>query len=441
MKRKELLIFVGLLTAPAAFSQISNEGWDLNRCIEYAVENNIQVNLKELEVSASESDLEYARAQRLPDLRASASQTLSHEKIFDESNPDGTWDAINNTSASINSSLTLYKGGLLNVGVRQSGLERDLSVLNVEQARNDITLAVTQAYLNVLYSKESVGYAQEVLDASREQLIRGERLLRAGSIARNDLAQIKAQYAADQYSLTLEQNNLQSRITELKQLLEIPVQDSFQVIFPELAVDEYLLPVTPKQEAFSAALAYRPEIKANKVSESIADLDITRAKSGYLPSLTLNASYSSRYNDVYSTGFTDQFSDNQIQMAGLTLSVPIFSRKANKTNLDHAHINLDRARLNSREVEKNLLQVVERTHLDVVSGLGQYETALVQKTSADESYRLNEERFNLGMLTATELLQAKTTLLDADKALIQSKYSLILYRKILDFYQGKEITL
>jgi outer membrane protein len=106
-----------------------------------------------------------------------------------------------------------------------------------------------------------------------------------------------------------------------------------------------------------------------------------------------------------------------------------------------SRISIDRANLTAQETQKNLLQKVETVYQNVISGKSRYDAAVQQNLSAAESYRLSEEQFNLGMINTVELLKAKTQLLSAQKDLVQAKYSLILNKKILDFYMGQQISL
>lgn len=443
MKRNHILIGIlfALLQGAAYGQEPVGDGWDLNRCISYALDNSIQVSKVKLDVLSSQSNLTRAKASRLPSLSASVAQNVSNSKYFSTPTADGEWDMSASTSASLSSSLTLYNGGNINASIKQSALNVELAELNVDISKNSIVLLVTQGYLNALYSNESLSYAKEVLASSEKQLTRAMELHRAGSMTKSDLAQIEAQYANDTYSLVVAQSSLVTSITELKQLLEIPVTDTFSVAFPEVEVQREFIQVPSKHEAFATALSIMPEIKGVEKSKAIASLDLDKAKSGYLPSLTLNASYATNYSDASSGSFGTQLTNNQNQRVGLTLSIPIFSKYQTKNAVEISRISIDRANLTAQETQKNLLQKVETVYQNVISGKSRYDAAVQQNLSAAESYRLSEEQFNLGMINTVELLKAKTQLLSAQKDLVQAKYSLILNKKILDFYMGQQISL
>jgi outer membrane protein len=434
-----VLILVSLIGSKRLTAQNTNDRvWDLNTCINYALENNIQVKQKKLNVTSNELDLSKSKSAWLPNLNASVSENLSNSK--DKTNVDN-WAASNGTSFSLSTSMPIYQGGTIKNSIKKSELSVDQANVEVEIIQKSIILSIVQAYLDVLYTKESVDYYAEVVSASEKQVERSKDLFNAGSAVRKDLAQMEAQLASDNYSLTVAKNNLTSRTTELKQLLEIPVADTFEVSFPEVQVIDSLANFPTKLEAINAAISIMPEIKSSQVNNQIAEVNYKMAKSGYLPSLNLNAGYSTNYSSSLSGGFGNQLSNNQLQQVGLTLSVPIFNRLSTKTSVQQSKISLDQAKLSAMETEKNLQQQVETIYQDAVAGIYRYKSAKTQMELADESYRLSEQQFNLGMINTVELLKVKTTLLNSRMELIQSKYSAILNLKILDYYMGKTITL
>ncbi len=435
-----LLLLPSSLLVAQDTAAIDNTTWDLNRCIAYALENNIQVNSQKLSEMSSAADLLQARSQRLPSLSASVSDNLSNSKDF-TTNANGKWSSTNAVSGAITTSMTLYNGGSINSGIAQSKLQLEIAKLSTAQAKNNITLSITQAYLNVLYAKESYDYAKDVLASSDQQLKQAQQFFAAGKIAKTDLVQMQSQYASDQYSLVTAENTLILQTTVLKQLLEIPVIDTFKVYFPNAEKLSVVAPVPSKQDAFNMALKTMPEIKSSQLQQEVSQLSLSIARSGYLPSLSLNGTVSTNYSDYSNQGFTGQLSDNQLQKVGLTLSVPIFSRNTVRTNVQKSLIDIKQSELSSRNTEKNLLQEVETAYQNVVTGQMRFSAAKVQLEAAQDSYNLSLQQFNLGMLSAIDLLKTKNILLNADSQLIQAKYSLILNQKVLDFYMGNPISL
>lgn len=427
-----------LLAGGSLKAQEASVKWDLNRCITYALEKNLSVNQAQLRVESAKADLMQARGQRLPNVSASASQNLTNSQA---TNGSTGWDMSYGGSFSVTSGITIYNGGSINNDIQRSLKSQELVMLNLEQAQNDITLSVTQAYLNALYARENQDYYTQVVAASERQVERARALKNAGSLARRDVADIEAQYASDRYSLVNATNNLVLQTTTLKQILEIPVEEPFELFFPEAGMREALESLPTREEAFASALNFRPEVKSSILEEEMAQIDVKNARAGYLPSLGLSGSVSTDYSDRLSTGYGSQLSDNLMQRVGLTLSVPIFNRNATKANVSRSKINLESARLSVSNTRNRLLQEVERVYEDSRAAQQRFEAAQAQEQASAESFRLAEEQYNIGMLNAFELLQTKNNYLNASRELIQAKYTTVLYRKILDFYMGVPIVL
>ncbi|HCT31170.1 MAG TPA: TolC family protein [Bacteroidales bacterium] len=439
--RTGLPIILSILATKSSVAQENtSQEWDLNQCLNYALEHNIQVNKKKLAVLSSEADYLKSKSQRLPNLSASISESFTNSKT-QSAVTSGSWDLNSGTSASISSSLLIYNGGIISNTIKQSQINVDIANLDVEITKNNIILSITQAYLNVLYAKESVDYNKEILSTSLKQVERARELIKAGSIARADLAQLEAQYASDQYSLVTAQNTLISNTTNLKQLLEIPVIDTFKVMFPEINFNKEFSSLPTINEAFNTSLSVMPDIKLSQLDQTVAEINVKIAKAGYMPTLSMNANYSTDFSNQKTNSFGTQLSDNQMQRIGLSLSIPIFNKYATSTSVQKSKITLKQADLSMQETKKNLLQNVENVYQNTIAGKSRYDAAIVQYSSADESYKISETQFNLGMINAVDLLKVKNTLLNANKELIQAKYSAILNRKILDFYLGKSISL
>lgn len=432
-----LITIMLVLNVPGVYGQITSDKWDLNRCIEYALDKNLSVNQSRLKLSSGEVDLMQSKSLRLPNLNASASQNLTNSRT---GNGDA-WDMSYDGSFSVTTGVTLYNGGIIGNDIQRSNKALELAALNLEQAQNSIILLVTQAYLNVLYAKENYDYYNQVVAASERQAERARALQKAGSLARRDVADVEAQLASDKYALVNALNNLTLQTTTLKQILEIPVEDTFNVFFPTDGLKESLDMLPSRTVAFESALNFRPEVKSSTVQEEMARIDLKSAQAGYLPVVGLSGSMGTSYTDKLTTTYGTQMSDNFMQRVGLTVSIPIFNRNATKANVSRSKINLELAGLTVANTRNKLLQEVEKVYEDTHAAQQRFDAAQAQKSASAESYRLAEEQYNIGMLNAFELLQIKNNYLNATKELIQARYTTVLYRKILDFYMGVPIVL
>lgn len=416
------------------------DSWSLNDCINYAIDNNIQVNQSKLQVESAEADLEQAKGGRLPNLSGSISSSIQNERRFETDNTVADWQSNFGNSASINSGVVLYKGGSINQNIKKSELSKEIALLNVSLVEKDITLAVVQAYLNILYAFENVEYYKEVVLLSQKQFNRATSLHQAGSLSRRDVADMNAQYASDEYLLVQAENNLILRTTELKQILEIPVEVNFSIEVPDNLLYQ-MEPLPPIEVLFEFILLTRPEMDISNQQKRISEISIAEARSGYLPSLTLNMSAGSNYKSNVASSYNLQMSNNFAQSIGLNMTIPIFSRYENKTAVSKAIINDQIAQLTIHKTRNQLLQIAERIYDDTRAGQQRYISAMAQDKAIWESYTLATEQYNMGMINTIELLQIHNKYLNGRNELMQSKYTAILFKKILDYYMGIPVSL
>jgi outer membrane protein len=409
--------------------------WDLQTCLDYAKEHNIQINSLRLDRSSSEQDQLLARAAVLPNLAATLSPSLIHGNVADPVTGTLHSDVRVTGSTALNSNVTLYNGGYLRNVIKQSDILVKIADLNVSAAENDVTLQITQAYLNVLLAKENIVYEQDVVNVSQAQEDQGQQFYNVGTIAMKDLVQLQAQLANDRYTLVTARNAHRQNLLTLKQILQLPTDTPFEVLEPDTLMGRTLL--TPLDEAQRTALANRPEVKSSELNVQVAQFDVLKARAGYLPSLTAGGAIGSSFSGGNNnTGLWKQLDNNFYQQIGVTLSVPIFSRRVNRVNEAKADIEVGQAELTLQGTRTNLTQEIEQAYISVLNAQAQYDAAVEQLRYTQEAYRIATEQLKIGAVNTVEMLQQKNLYVQSLQAYIQAKYSAALFIRIYDFYRG-----
>jgi len=441
MKSKSLISFFILLgftsIAPAVSGQQKPKEWDLRSCINYALENNIQIKMQQQSVEIGKVNFEQSKSEKLPNLNGGIGQSFTNQMAATGSNQEQSFTG----NYSLQSAMVLYNGNKLNNAISQNELLVKSGELAVKEAENNMELTITAAYLKILYSKESVVNAQNTLISSETQNNRAKILFESGYIAESNFAQVQSQYSKDKYALVLANNTLNLLKLQLKQLLQLGINDTLVVKFPVLDDNQVLKALPVKQDVFNTALNTMPEVENSKVNMDVAAIDLDIAKAGLLPSLSLTASLATGHSSLASENYATQLGNNFYQNAGLSLNVPIFNKKQVKSSISKAQIGIETAKLSYAEIQTNLLTEVETAYLDAVSAQSRFLAASEQLKFTLVSYSLVEEQFNLGMKNTVELLTEKTNYLTAQQEFLQAKYTAILNYKILDFYQNKPIEL
>jgi outer membrane protein len=414
--------------------------WDLPTAINYARQHNIQLNITRMDERLAEQDLLQSRAARYPNLNGSLSQTFTTHT--GNTNPViGGFQTQSNLAGNygLNSSVTLYRGGYLRYDIQSRTLQLQAANINASVAENDITLQVTQAYLNVLLAKENIIYIDTLLASSQEQYNLGKIKYDAGAISKKDLLQLEAQLAGDQYDLVTAQNQYRENLLTLKQILQLPTNVTLEPVVPDSLMVEKIIPAL--QEAQSVAVQNRPEIQYNKLQMQIAETELEKARSGYKPTVSVNGALSTGYSDNQDIKYFSQLNNNLFQRFGVTVGIPIFDNRVTKTNVERSKILIDQARLNLEQTTTVLNQQVEQAYIAELNAQAQYRSAAVQLRANQETYAISLEQLKLGAINTVDLLLIRNQYIQALQNYIQAKYNAVLNLKIYEFYTGIPVTL
>lgn len=412
------------------------ERWTLQTCLDYALENNIQVRQSRVSELSGLEDTELAKAQLFPSLSASVSQSFVNY-------PSG--DATDNNSYSgnynLNANWTLFDGGRRTKEIKRSKLQNEVDKLSTEETEDNIQIAIVQAYLQVMYAMESVRINENTVETAKAERDRAEELYKAGSISSVDLAQLESQYSSDKYQLVVAKNSLDNYKLQLKQLLELDILDEIKLDMPDIAEEHILTPLPDKEIIYMTSLEVMPQIRSSELSIEMAELEKQKVKSSYWPTLSMNAGVGTGHISGTDYNFGNKIWKNFNESIGLTISIPIFANRENKTAYNKAKLALTTSQLDLLNAQKDLLQTVESIYLDAVSAQSQYLSATERLSYIQQSFQLTEEQFFLGMKNTLEMLTEKNNLLTAQQEVLQAKYMAIMNIQLLNIYQKKPVNL
>ncbi|WP_298115707.1 TolC family protein [uncultured Bacteroides sp.] len=420
--------------------------WGLRSCIDYALKQNITIRRNKLSAESAQVDVKTAKAALFPSLSASIGQRTVN-RPNSETGTIITGDNITssqsktsyNGSYGIDANWTLYNGGQRLNNIKQQDLNNRIAELAVAKSENSIEESIAQTYIQILYATEAVKINEGTLEVSQAQYERGKELMAAGSISRADLAQLEAQVSTDKYQLVTAKATLQDYKLQLKQLLELDGDEEMQLQL-SLPGDEHILsPLPTKADVYRAALSLRPEIEASRLDIEASDLEIKKARAGYLPSLSLSAGIGSTNANGSDFTFAEQVKQNWNNSLGITISIPIFNNRQTKSAVEKAKIQKMTSELSLLDEQKNLYKTIEGLWLDANSAQQQYIAAQEKLKSTQTSYELLQEQFNLGMKNTVELLTEKNNMLSAQQETLQAKYMALLNAQLLRFYEGQEM--
>jgi outer membrane protein len=377
----------------------------------------------------------------------------------------------------LSTDITLFSG-LQNINtIQQNRYTYLASKYDVDKMKNDVSLNVATAYLQVLYAMEALENAKNQSGITAAQVERTKKLVEVGTAANGALLDIKAQLASEELTVTTTQNQLDIAYLSLAQLLNLTTTEGFGIAKPELNVaNQALLDVNPNQ-VYNSAVTTLPEIKSAEFKVKSADKAVDVAWGGLSPRLSFSASYGTGYSglsqrvigapsflsygpngDFTSAGdtvltpyfsspatekipFADQYKDNVNKSFGFFLTVPIFNRFQTKTAIDRARIQMLNAELTVESTKLQVQKNIQQAYADASAGLKKYNATVKTVEAMQESFKYTQQKFDVGMINTNDYNDAKNKLIKAQSDLLQAKYEFVFKTKVLDFYQGKPLKL
>ena len=469
------IITIGLVFLVSILN--AQEKWSLETCINYALENNIQIKQQELNASVQQNQLTQSKIDLAPNLNGSLSRNLSFGRSVDAYTNAFTEEKTVTDNYSINSQVTLFKGFQKINTIKKNELNLKAKLADLEKFKNDIALNISSAYLNVLFNLELLETAQDQLEITTQQEDRTRKLVNAGSLAKGDLLEIQAQKSNEELQIVNSENQLEISMLNLKQMLELDTLKGFSIVRPNVEINQIAMPVNV-DEVFEYATNNLPQVMSAQYILESYQKDLSIAKGGRSPHLTLGAGFTSGYSDArqevdgfttayepnygyaqdasgnqlptyvlnptytYKTkSFNDQISDNRSAYAVVTLNIPILNGWQVNTNISNSKINVLNARYSLDLEKKNLYKEIQQKYLDALSAKKKYTATETSLESTQEFFDYTQKKFDVGMVNTLDYNLAKNKVTKAKSDLLQAKYEYVFAVKILDFYQGKAITL
>ena len=413
------------------------QSWSLGECIDYALEHNLSVRQGELGVQQKEISLNTAKNRRLPGLAASASENFSFGRGL---TADNTYSNANTTSTSfqLGADLPLFQGFDIKNDIRQNELNLAAATADLEKAKDDIRVAVAQAYVQILYNQELLEVARGQVAQDSLLLERIEAMCEAGKASSAEVSAQKATLAQSHLNEVQAEGNLELALLDLSQLLELESPEGFSVKAPSVENLQVQLLMSP-EEVFAEAVNIKPAIRSGQLKIDFAQAGIDRAKGAYLPSLSLSGGIGTNYytnSRAQSAAFGDQLRNNFSQYIGISLRVPIFSRMSTRNSVRTAELNLEGEKLQLETLRKTLYKEIQQAYYNAVNSQAQYRSSEQAARSAEESLELVRAKYEAGKATSTEYNESRKRYLEAESNFLQSRYRCLYQTKLIDFYRG-----
>ena len=437
---KKLVLSVCLIMASGLSIQAQN-AWSLQQCIEHAITHNLSIKQKEAARDQSAVELNTAQWSRLPNLNGNVGQSFNFGRAIQADNTYGNRNT-RNTNFSVGTSIPLFTGMQIPNSIALSKLNLKAATEDLNKAKEDISLQVASYYLQVLFNEVLVKIAQRQVELSQEQLDRKVTFFKNGKASEAEVYEAKSRVAQDEYSLVQAQNNHQLALLDLSQLLELPTPENFQIETPN--VEAFSTQLSLPDEVYAQALLNKPAIKAAQYRLEGAAKSIRIAQSAWYPQLSFGAGIGTNYysiTGIENASFGSQWHQNMNKYLQFSLSIPLFNRFATRNRVKSARIQRNALAWQLEESKKALYKEIQQAYYNARAAESQYQSSQTACQSAEASFKLMSEKYANGKATATEYNEMRATWMKALSEQVQARYDYLFRSKILEFYQGKQLTL
>ncbi|MBS1738393.1 MAG: TolC family protein [Bacteroidetes bacterium] len=468
MNKIFLLIFLLIFSCKVS----AQDKMTLQQAIETGIKMNLQVQQSTLAAQSQEIQYKQARALQLPDLNASANHGINQGRSIDPFTNNYVNQNVFFASYGINTNLILFQGGALRNQVAQNKIGWEASLADQRQAKDNLTLNIILAYLQILSAEEVLVQSIDQATVTQRQLDRLGILNAQGAILPANYFDVKGQLANEQITIADNKINVATAKLNLLQMLNLPYSEQFDVVKLHDDTGEISYMQKP-DEIYHDALENFAQIQAAKLHTQSAQKGIAATKGALYPSLTFGGNINTNYStaaslseltgtseitspnyvvvsgsklpviaqqNIYQSSripYSSQVSNNLFSTLSLNLNIPIFNAFRVKNKIKLAKIAYENAQYIEANSKNELQQSIERAYINLSGTIEKYHLIQDQVNAFAESFRGAEIRFNNGVLTSVDYLIAKNNLDRAKTGLIISKYDFLLRSKILDYYSGK----
>ena len=419
----------------------AQESWDLERCIQHAIEHNLSIKQKEAAKAQSEVELNTAQWSRLPNLNGNVGQSFNFGRALQADNTYGNRNT-RNTNFSLGTNIPLFTGLQIPNNIALSKLNLKAATEDLEKAKEDISIQVASYFLQVLFNEELLKVAENQMRLSQEQLERKIAFFKNGKASEAEVLEAKSRLAQDELSVVQAKNNHQLALLDLSQLLELPSPENFQVKMPDIG--HVSIDLSLPEEVFAQAMMNKPAIKAAQYRVQGAEKSIRIAQSAYYPQLSFGAGIGTNYyhlSGIENASFSSQWEQNMNKYFQFSLSIPLFNRFQTRNRVKSARIQHTALSWQLEESKKALYKEIQQAYYNALASESKYKSSQTATESAEASFRLTSEKYANGKATATEYNEMRTAWMKALSEGIQAKYDFVYRSKILDFYKGVPLTL
>ncbi len=467
-----------LFALTATLHSFAQEKWDLRKCVEYALQNNISVKQADVQARLSKLLAEQSKMTRLPNANASMSTTYQHGTNINPTT--NVYENVDITGGNIglNANYTIFNWFTRKNNIAANEISAKADEMNIEKTKNDLSLFVANGFLQVMLRKEQARVSQVQLQQSQEQLQNTRKFVEAGSQPELNAIQIEAQVERDSSNYIQALALVEQGLINLKAFLNIDFAIPFDIVYPNISSIpiENIMDLQP-QSVYLLAVSNQPQQKVTALRIQAAEKLVSATRGAMYPTLSASGTLNSRYaNNVYDyrtqsfvgptsayaldnankypvyatqnsiVGATSVSMGNQInrnfgQALGLNINVPLFNAHSARTQWERAKINVRQTQLQDDQEKQTLRANIYNAYQDAFSSLQKLNASKKSVAVSEKALDYAQKRYDAGLLGTLDLITTRNNVFTAKIQELSNQYDYVFKLKVLEFYKGQGIKL
>ncbi|MEP6673995.1 MAG: TolC family protein [Ferruginibacter sp.] len=457
----------------------AQEKWDLLKCVEYAMANNISIKQIDLQTRLADLQQQQSKLSRYPSLSFNGGPSFNSGRNQDPTSFSLITQNYISASMQLQSSAEIFNWFSKKNIIAANEWELEAAKANSDKLKNDISLAVANSYLQVLLAKSQEEIIKIQVEQSKVQLDKTRKMVDAGSLPELNATNLEAVLASDSSAYITARGNVTQAILSLKAYMNFDAAAPFEVATPPAEMIP-LLNIADLQPdiVYASAIANQPQQKLNDFKLKAAQNNALAAKANMYPTISaygsLGSGYNSRSEEIISssqvvapfanvtvngtsynvfplqpftsytygkTALFNQFNQNFRQSVGLNLSVPIFNGSSLRTNWERSKINVKNLELQKDLDNQTLKQNIYQAYNSAIVALEKFNASRKNVSSSELTYSFAQKRFDVGMLSNFDLVTTKNNVTSARLEFTLNQFDYIFKMKVLEFYKGQGLKL
>jgi outer membrane protein len=485
MKKSKVLLLMPFLICCLSLGAFAQDKWDLRRCVEYALANNLSVQQTTVRAQIAEVDQKQSKWSQYPNADFSTNTGLQWGRSIDPTTNQFTSNQLLYQGYSLSAGVTVFNWHRIRNNIAAASLNADAAKMDVEKIKYDISLTVATYYLQVLLSRKQIDIAELQMRQTTEQLQVARKRVTAGAAPELDALTIEAQYATDSSNYMTARANADQNLLLLKQVLNIDAGKSFDIATPpvEQIPVEPILQLQP-EAVFHIAMNNQPAQKANDLRLKSIEASLQSIRAQFYPTISVGGTLGTNFSspnknasqvidgeDVSSAfvnvsgnkfnlvvphtsivtskrGFADrwngwgtQMNNNFRQSLGFSIAVPINSGGAARFSYQRSKLDLKNAQVTKSLIDQTLKNDIYKAYFNASAALEKFNAAKVTFAINKKSYDFAKKRFDLGLLNSFDLITSQNNMNRAEYDLATAQFDYVFKMKVLEFYKGLGIKL